>query len=201
MKFLKSLVLPAVFSVLCFVVSDAIAQPTINLGAIDLNPNEANQEILIEVTGGDPVAGINFFLEVGGGTSGPAITSVDLVNGTIFDGNTLGQSNNGPVNTRQAAEGTLTLSGTVTADNTLARVVFDTTGITTGSFGLELDTTIGTTTFLDSGGGAIATSLTSGTINIVPEPASMAVLGIGSLALLTRRRTARDRSRLQKLSA
>ena len=60
-------------------------------------PNMPGQQVPILVSGSDAVSGVDFFVQVGDGgatvggdDTGPTITQVDLVSGTIFAANNTG---------------------------------------------------------------------------------------------------------------
>ena len=128
-----------------FLAANAFAvNPTIVVPNTVLLPNRAGQTILINVSGGTAVSGLNFNAEIAGGgtpnggTAGPAITNVNLVTGTIFGGNNSGQQNI-PSNSPQVYEGGIaTTSGTVTATGLLATLTIDTTGFQGSIFSLKL---------------------------------------------------------------
>jgi hypothetical protein len=142
----------------------------INAGMHVLAPNMAGQQVQIHVTGGEAVSGIDFFVQVGdggatvGGTdTGPKITSVDLVTGTIFGANNTGVFTD-PAPLLWGAT-TTTSSGTVLANGLLATLTVDTSGFTSGQFNLILNPpSTGPTAFADAG---VTTSLTNGWLNIV----------------------------------
>ena len=77
------------------------ATPVIVVGEHELLADTADQLIEIMVSGGDSVQGLNLRLQVadggthpdaGGSIDGPKISNIDLVSGTIFDGNHTGQN-------------------------------------------------------------------------------------------------------------
>ena len=155
----------------------ALAVPTIVVGTHTLLPNQPNQVIEIRVTGGDPVDGLNFYVQVadggpelvalgllpaGQGIDGPAITGADLISGTIFAANNDGQQVP-PGNQPQVAGFLITTDvGTVAADGLLARLTLDTTGFTSGSWPLMLaDTWNGDADFA-----GLAAVITNGVIQI-----------------------------------
>lgn len=169
---------------------------SINIGNIQLLENTPDQIFAIHVTGGDQVAGLTFWAQVGegpaafGGADGPDITYVDIIGpGTIFFGNNTGE--NGDPTAQVLGEYyeavTTTGSGTVAAEGVLAYVTMDTTGFFAGRvFDFKLaDTLTGDT---DWGGTPI--DITNGTITLtaIPEPASLGLVGIAGLGLLARRR-------------
>ena len=145
----------------------------INAGMHTLLPNMPGQQVQIQVTGGEAVSGIDLFVQVGdGGTTvggddtGPKITQLDLVTGTIF------AANHTDVFTDPApliwGATTTTTSGTVAASGLLATLTIDTTGITTGQFDLLLNPpATGPTAFADTG---IVTNLTNGSLQIGTAP-------------------------------
>ncbi|HUT58008.1 MAG TPA: hypothetical protein VNA25_09190 [Phycisphaerae bacterium] len=111
----------------------------INVDDHGLLPNTPGQVINISVTGGEQVNGLQFNLQVadggpenGGSIDGPVITNVDILTGTIFDGNNWGDLGWGPIPGPGPAQlwesWTLTASDTVPAAGLLAKVTFDTTG-------------------------------------------------------------------------
>jgi hypothetical protein len=145
----------------------------INAGMHTLQPNMPGQQVQIQVTGGEAVSGIDLFVQVGdGGTTvggddtGPKITNLDLVTGTIF------AANHTDVFTDPApliwGATTTTNTGTVAASGVLATLTIDTTGITTGQFDLILNpSATGATAFADAG---ITTNLTNGSLQIGAAP-------------------------------
>jgi hypothetical protein len=145
----------------------------INAGMHTLQPNMPGQQVQIQVTGGEAVSGIDLFVQVGdGGTTvggddtGPKITNLDLVTGTIF------AANHTDVFTDPApliwGATTTTTTGTVAASGVLATLTIDTTGITTGQFDLLLNPpATGATAFADAG---ITTNLTNGVLQIGAAP-------------------------------
>jgi hypothetical protein len=146
---------------------------SISAGMHFLAPNMLGQQVQILVSGGQPVSGIDFFVQVGdGGAAGggddtaPIITSVDLLTGTIFASNNTGVFTD-PTPLLWGAT-TTTSSGTVAADGLLATLTIDTTGILAGQYGLILDpSSTGPTAFADSG---VATMLINGSLQIGAAP-------------------------------
>jgi hypothetical protein len=189
----------AMGSALCAAALSAVtaigAQPTILVGDHSLQPEQAGQTIILNVSGGDFVAGLNFNAQVadggseaGGTINGPKITGVDLLTGTPFAGNNTGQTEGGGV--PQVAIYTVTTqNGTVSADGKLATLTLDTTGIAPGVYSLSLFETLnGPTSFLSGTGDTIDAAITDGSITIVPEPTIMALGGTMAICLLNRRR-------------
>ncbi len=71
----------------------------------------------------------------------------------------------------------------------------DTTGITSGQYRVDLqNATLGiTSSYLGGAGGTVATSLSFGTVNVVPEPTSLAmIVAVGGLGMFRRRRVLRS---------
>jgi hypothetical protein len=165
----------------------------VNVGSHLLQPDQANQTITLNLTGAVNLAGLDFRAQVEDGASGPKITGVDLVTGTLFAAN-----NSGPGSLQGGSwtpyRSVTTSAGTVSGDGVLATLTVDTTGITSGgTWSLLLSATAnGPTEFLDGSVELIPATITDGSMTVVPEPASMAV--VGSLLLggawLIRRRTA-----------
>ncbi len=164
--------------VLLFAVSPALAQPTIVVGDRELLPDTADQTIAISVSGGDAVAGLDFFVQIDTGAAGPVITDLDILTGTIFDGNNNGGS---PLfqDNWTAAFITTTTTGTVAADGLLATVTVDTTGLQFGDGPWMMTLDFGTFTTSFAG---VAANITPGTLSIVPEPSTVVML-LGVLAL------------------
>jgi hypothetical protein len=108
------------------------------LGALTLAPEQEGQtvDLVVRNSGADPVNGLfglNFALQVGDGTAGPKITSVNLaVPGSIFAGYAVNQVDQGSnpwiafygIDTAGRAASLPPTSSTV-----LARVTFDTRGL------------------------------------------------------------------------
>jgi len=138
---------------------DSMSQ--IVVGTHVLEPDTPGQMIPIYVTGGWPVQGLNFDIQVadggpaaGGAISGPAITAVDLLTDTIFAADNTGMrldveppAGDDPV-PQQTYRGTSTAVGTVAADGLLAMVTIDTTGFVRGAWSLTISNTVnGSTDF------------------------------------------------------
>lgn len=126
---------------------------TIQVGDHVLLPNQPDQVIAIQVSGGDPVAGLDLFVQVGdggpellrfglpAGRTGPTVNAVELVAGTIFSGVTDEPVNIGSEQLPQTASYTLALVGgtqSVAADGVLAYLTVDTTSIYGGTWDLRL---------------------------------------------------------------
>lgn len=169
------------------------ATPEIVVGEHELLADTTDQLIEIMVSGGDSVQGLNLRLQVadggthpdaGGSIDGPKISNVDLVTGTIFDGNNTGQ--NDLLSLPQVSvQSITTATGTVVADGMLATVLIDTTGFMEGEFDLRAGSTLdGPTDFA-----GVPANITDGSIRIVPEPASFFGLltGVGMICAALRR--------------
>jgi hypothetical protein len=158
---------------LACIAGSAARAAAVSAGAHVLAPNMAGQQVPILVSGSDAVSGIDFFVQVGdGGTTvggddtGPRITQVDLVGGTIFAGNNTGVFLD-PAPLIWGAT-TTTSSGSVPASGVLATLTIDTTGMFAGQFDLILNPpSTGPTAFADAG---VATTLINGTLSIGELP-------------------------------
>jgi hypothetical protein len=168
----------------------------IRVDNVKLLPDTPGQTVpvLLTTDAADRVAGCNFNVEIGGagpdfgGVDGPRITGVDLVTGTIFDGNNRGQTNINSLG-QLAMYSIVTEGGTVPAGGLLATLTIDTTGFTTPGTTWTLalgQTNNGPTNFAPD-----PAIITDCSIMLVPEPAAAALLGLGGLAMLIRRRPAK----------
>lgn len=139
---------------LCVAVKVGQGAATISAGQHTLQANQGGQWIELGVSGGDAVAGIDLFVQVGdggreldlyggrGGRPGPRISAVELITGTIFAGVSDLPINVGSVDLPQTAIYTLALLGDkpqVPAQGTLARLQIDTTGFYGGEWELRLE--------------------------------------------------------------
>ncbi len=133
----------------------ALAGPTIDVGDIELLPGTAGQEVQFYATAtvDDLVQGLNFYIQIadGGpeaaaielasdpGIEGPHITGVDLLTGTIFEGNNDGQYGGTSPLPQLWDANVSTVEGTVVANGLIATVTFDTTEWGPESVGLSWD--------------------------------------------------------------
>lgn len=124
---------------------------SIIVGTHRLQPDMAGQQIPIYVSGGGPVQGLNFNLQIADpnippdvAAEAPVITRVDILTGTIFADNHTGlridlDEDRVPQHAYQA---TTTAFGTVAAEGLLAMVTVDTTGFWNGAWTLQLSRTV-----------------------------------------------------------
>ena len=198
-------------SLLCPLTAQAV--PTITLGTYNLQPDAANQTISVYVSGGDSVQGCNFEITIQDGNpstiapkiSGATLIATDSTGHSVFFSNNTGDGGTGAMFgpeyyevTTEAASGTVNLSGSVNNSVTtngilLATVTIDTTGIFAGSYsisvgGTETNNGMVKTQATDFTSNNSTPNFTDGTINIVPEPASLGLLALAVPALLLRRR-------------
>ena len=149
---------------------------------LDEDEQFTNTDLIIQVGGGD--------LDVGGDDTGPTIASLELIDGTVYEGT--------------GATGTVTFDGTRTKASTtivpvggtpfseggvVAVLTVDTTGVVPGTYDVlfEIPGVGGSNTF-DPRGDTLDTVINgSVTVAAIPEPASLAGLGLMGLALRRRR--------------
>jgi hypothetical protein len=188
-------------------VSAARASLIIDIGDIAVLPGTPGQKVPIYVHGGDAVIQLLLRVQIADGgqavpdqpITGPSITGVDVITGTIFDGNNTGQSPeyaDGVVFPQLAYRGTMTAHDSVAAEGLLATITIDTTDFTTEgeTFSLKLsDTLFRTQTAFN--GGEIVPEIINGKILIssaasenVPEPATGLLAAAGAGLLLRRRK-------------
>jgi hypothetical protein len=134
--------------------ASSVFAATITVGRVALLANQPSQWVEIGVTGGELVAGIDLFLQLGDGgpqladfglppgKAAPKITGIDLKAGTIFQGVSDEPTNVSSAQLPQTGVFTLSLVGAVQAvpaQGRLARVQIDTTGFFGGTWPLRMD--------------------------------------------------------------
>jgi hypothetical protein len=161
---------------------------TAYIGSHLLSANTPNQVIPIYVTGGEQIAAVDLFAQIGDGGAfvggvnvKPSFSNVDILTGTIFARNNYGAFGdlNGVPSSSNAAhpliwvDGTTTVNGTVTANGLLATLAIDTTGISSGAFPLRITgvaQALGgfNTTLWDADGAPIALTANVGLLTVAP---------------------------------
>ncbi len=177
----------------------ASATPTIIAGTHELQPNTPGQafQILVSDNSGDQVLGVDLYLLVADGLTGPVMTSVDLVGpGTIFNGNANPQSDFGApyvAPSRHIVALTTTLSGTVAPNGVLANVIVDTTGVAPGDYAFSLSSPFFGDSDLPPFAGGNPTILVDGVLRVVPEPSAivMALFAAAGMTVAVIRRRVR----------
>lgn len=106
--------------------------------AIYLNANQPNQQINIVAEGGDLVSGMDLYVTLGNNpnaTTGPKISSLDALTGTIFATNHIGGDDPDVADTQYAYEyrNLVTASGRVAASGLLGTLTLDTTGLSSAN--------------------------------------------------------------------
>lgn len=139
--------------------------PRVIVGEHTLLANTPNQTIQILVTGGQEVAGMNLFMQVGdggpertqfdlpAGLDGPAITAIDIRTGTVFA--SVPDAELIDLAIPQVASAQISIAetnGTIAADGLLATITLDTTGLFGGTWDLLLNQVLA-----GFGGGPFAT--------------------------------------------
>jgi len=158
----------------------AVAAVSVNIGTVSLLPNQAGQIVNIQVSGGVQLSGVDFYLTVGDGTTGPIVTppivsgspsTTDVLVGTIWGGTAI-YAVNPNLGSGTANWQIFTTSGTVAGSGSIAQVKIDTTGINSGTFPISLTLGGVDSVFYDAAG-SIASSgvtLTAGSLVIqTPE--------------------------------
>lgn len=140
MKSLNSALLPLLLLGAASVVD--LPGATISVRNEAIQPNATNQRIVLQVSGGEAVAGMNLVVTVA--ANGPRITGVNLQEGTIWGASSL-PANAGSQD-RLVLWTVTTASGTVPAEGVLAVLIADTTGVEPGEYQISFSATVGSLT-------------------------------------------------------
>ena len=170
-------------AILVCLIATAKATPTIVLGNYVM-PVQAGNVIQVFVSGGDAVQGVNFIMDINNNTAGGGIiTGMDILTGTIFAGNNVGQFGVPLPPATKVKQSTVTSSGTVAANGLLGTITISTVGVAPGVYPLRM------TGMATAGGGSttnftvIAAHITNGTVTVTPEPSTLALAAFGFIGL------------------
>jgi len=159
-------------------------------GSSALQPNQSGQvrDFMIQNIGGalvENIFGLNFAMQVGDGTSGPRVDSVNLYAGdSIFASYQVNQVNQGSspwILFFGIDSGGVPVSMAGTSSTLLARVTFDTTGLSSGSgpwtvSGNDVGPLGSATGYVLVGGESRQIdAFVNGTLTVVPEPAESGI--------------------------
>ena len=171
--------------------------PRIPVGDHVLEGNTPGQKITLRAFGGEPVPGIDLFIQIGdggeelGGTPAPSITDVDLTPlSGIFSGLSYPQVD--AVELPQACASFIILdeaTPSVPAYGVVAELTIDTTGFTEGVWDLQLWGVMpGPNGLHYTDFAGVPVDVMNGLIIVVPEPATLVLLALGGLTMLRRRK-------------
>ncbi len=142
---------------------------------------------------GETLAGIDLYLVMD--ALGPIITNVNLITGTVFEPNNVGQGNFGAFLAPglETAYFTTTSAGSVPT-GVVALITIDTNSAAAGQYLLALESeTFGPSAVYNQVGAP--GTFTNGSVTLVPEPGSVIIAlfgaaGLGAVAIRRRRRNA-----------
>ncbi len=171
-----------------FLIATSRATPTIDVGPHNLLPNTANQQVQLFVTGGDSIASEDFWFQIGDGgpdgpnhtINGPIITGVDLATGTIFNG--MDVNILFALHDPQLWETGNGAASSVTANGLIATLTISTLGWNSGTWGLSIFDTVKLPASYTNDSGSFFFAGSDGTISIIPEPATLTLLGVALIA-------------------
>ena len=193
----------AVLAAVCFLTAGAWASPIINVGTIEAQPGTI-ETFSISVTGGGAVQGLDFYIQIGDGGAAnngsgtkPIITNVDIIGpGTLFNASNVGQTNAFTSDLLWAVSTTTeaSVADFLDASGVIAFVTIDTAGTAAGESYPLLLSGVATGAFgppgVDTAFAGVPAAITNGQISIVPEPATLSLLGLAALGIIARRRRA-----------
>lgn len=179
------------------------AAPLVTADHLTLLPNTPGQVIQLSVAGTDTIWGEDLYFQINDGLTGPTITDLDIITGTIFASSNSGQNYSAdpainarglyataPYDYHMAMATTTTLgSDTTTANGLLATLTISTVGFNDSTFQINMvDTFDGTSDVVTTGMSMVDLTFPSNTFSIVvPEPATGLLLLTGTLLLARRR--------------
>ncbi len=199
---MKVMKLAALLGCLAILVLGSHAHGQLNVSVDDVTVVEGTTSVDIPIygTGTQDVTDMVLALQMGNGgtvTGNPAVpvfSAVDLT-GTVWENLSNGYATSSafppPDEIIDLNVTAVSGSSPVSGNGLLATVTVDLTGFSTAgnAWDIHLIDDFGTTTQLLEGTGDVTGQLTSGSLTVVPEPVSLTLLGVGSVALLRRRRS------------
>ena len=160
-----------------FAANGACAALIVDVGQPNLLPNQPNQAIVLEVSGGDQVTGFNLRAQLGDGLGPnpePIFQAVDFSGGIwdAFPTFTSGGPVSGAPQYAQASVIFATKGQQVAANGTIVTLILDTTGIAAGQFqlGLKLTDIGADSVFIGPDDQDIGISVINNTLQVVPQP-------------------------------
>lgn len=172
--------------------------PAIDIADVTVPEGTTSASVPITISGGQAVSDMVLFLQVGHGGTVTGNPPVPQVTGFEWTGSIWEDAPGGFTKSHAFAPPdeipdvslNLDVSGeTVAADGLLLSFTVDTSDMEAGdSYDLSLTTSFGDQTDLGGPAGKLAPTLDDGSITMVPEPATLCLLGVGAATLLRRRK-------------
>lgn len=179
----------AAIAILLLSAYPAAAELVVDAGSWKLNPNEADQDILVTISGSGNVTNAMVMAQIVGDAPLPSFTGGNIVAGTIFAPNNTGMPSYDFSDPQLAYLDVATDSGVIAiaGTSTLAKLTVSTVGVFSGDYILKVlgtdwgDTAIGMLP-------AVSVTYLDGSIHVVPEPSGAIMLLIGLSVVLARYR-------------